>query len=232
MSEDDEVPVESVADQPPARRSRAIRTGRLEALSDGIFAIAITLLVLDLAVPADASKDLLKALAEQWPSYLTYVVSFATIGAIWLGHTIITEYLELADATLIRLNLFVLLVVSFLPFPTRLLGDYIRQPGAERVAATVYGLNLLLATVALSLLWRYSVRANLVRPDMSDREVQFLTTRITPGMGGYVVLILLGLFLPVVAVFGYLVIAVFLILPFASMWLRPKPPRRPQAQPH
>lgn len=224
MSEDDEVSADPT-NSSPRGRARGIQTGRVEALSDGIFAIAITLLVLDIAVPANASSDLLRALLHQWPAYLAYVVSFATIGAIWIGHTIVTEYLDRADATLIRLNLLLLLVVSFLPFPTRLLGDYIREPGAERVAATVYGLNLLVATLALALLWRYAVRARLVRPIATDKELQFLDSRITPGIGGYVLLIVIGLFLPVVAVIGYFVIALFLILPFAHVWLKPRPPR-------
>lgn len=225
MSGDDEASAELADGGTPRRRARGIQTGRVEALSDGIFAIAITLLVLDLAVPANASNDLLRALLDEWPAYLAYVVSFATIGAIWIGHTIVTEYLDRADATLIRLNLLLLLVVSFLPFPTKLLGEYIREVGAERVAATVYGINLLVATLALALLWRYAVRANLVRPIATDKELQFLNSRITPGIGGYMLLIVIGLFLPVVAVVGYFVIALFLILPFAHVWLKPRPPR-------
>jgi len=226
MSEDDEVDAESMPDQPPERRKRAIRSGRMEALSDGVFAIAITLLVLDLAVPSSSGPNLRHALWQQWPSYLAYVVSFATIGAIWIGHTVITEYLDHADPVLIRLNLLLLLVVSFLPFPTRLLGEYIQEEQAERVATTVYGLTLLLASAALSLLWRYAVRAHLVVPDATDEELELLTARVTPGLGGYVLLLVLGLFLPVAAVVGYLLVALFLILPFTHRWLRPRPPRQ------
>ncbi len=112
---------------PPPRR-RGFRTGRLEAFSDGVFAIAVTLLVLDIAVTGDAGRDLLRAIGSLWPSYLAYVASFSTIGAAWLGHNAITEYLERADAAFVRLNLLLLLLVSFLPFPTRLVADYIR-PG-------------------------------------------------------------------------------------------------------
>src|SRR5215831_20793881 len=88
---------------------RRMRTQRMEAFSDGVFAIAITLLVLDLAIPVGAGRaDLLHAFLAQWPSYLAYVVSFTTIGAIWLGHSLITEYLEQADGILVRLNLVLL----------------------------------------------------------------------------------------------------------------------------
>ncbi|BCJ75893.1 hypothetical protein CS0771_54370 [Catellatospora sp. IY07-71] len=90
-----------------------------------MFAIAITLLVLEIAVPEAPQQDLLRALLDEWPSYLAYLVSFATIGAIWLAHTAITEYLHHADPWLMRLNLLLLMVVAFLPFPTKLLADNI-----------------------------------------------------------------------------------------------------------
>lgn len=203
-----------MSDEQPLAGARRLRTARLEAFSDGVFAIAITLLVLDVAVPAGSEKNLLRAVADEWPIYLAYIVSFATIGAIWLGHTVITEYLERADPVLFRLNLLLLLFVSFLPFPTRLLGDYVRVDEAERVATTIYGLTLLMCVALLFAVWRYAVHARLVRPDAADEEVETLTNRLTPGLGGYVALIVLGLFLPVVAVMGYLVIAIFVLLPF------------------
>jgi uncharacterized membrane protein len=120
MSEEDEA-------SPTSDRPRLRRTARLEAFSDGVFAIAITLLVLDLAVPAaqHSARHLLQAIGDEWPGYLGYVVSFATVGALWLGHNAITDYLDRADTTLLRLNLLLLLFVSFLPFPTRMLSEYV-----------------------------------------------------------------------------------------------------------
>jgi uncharacterized membrane protein len=186
----------------------------MEAFSDGVFAIAITLLVLDIAVPLGAGqRDLLGAVFAQWPSYLAYVVSFSTVGAIWLGHSLITEYLEQADGILVRLNLVLLLVVSFLPFPTRLLAEYLSSDNPERVAVIIYGMTLLAAVTLLSLLWRYAVRARLVRADAGDDELIALTGRLTPGLAGYVFLLGLGLFKPVLAVIGYLLIALFVIFP-------------------
>ncbi len=137
-------------DESEPRTPTGYRTGRMEAFSDGVFAIAITLLILDIAVPAGSEDDLLGALGDQWPSYLAYTVSFATIGAVWFAHTVITEYLDHADSVLIRLNLLLLLVVSFLPFPTRLLAEYAGESEPERIAATVYGVNLLLTMVMVS----------------------------------------------------------------------------------
>ena len=175
------------------RKSGRIRTARLEAFSDGVFAIAITLLVLDIAVPS-GSSNLLRSFAAEWPVYLAYFVSFATIGAIWLGHNVMTEYLHQADMAFTRLNLLLLLLVSFLPFPTRLLAEYISDDQGERIAITIYGVNLLLASVLLSVMWRYCIRAGLVRPDAADKDVEVLTKRLTPSVGGYVLLIVAGLF--------------------------------------
>ena len=113
-----------------------LRVARMEAFSDGVFAIAITLLVLELSIPPGSEEHFLRAVLDQWPSYLAYVVSFATIGAIWLGHNSITHYLHSANTTFLRLNLALLLVVSFLPFPTRLLAENLGSRASERVAAT------------------------------------------------------------------------------------------------
>ena len=219
-------------EEPPSQpRRRGFRTGRLEAFSDGVFAIAVTLLVLDIAVSANAGHHLLRAITDLWPSYLAYVVSFSTIGAAWLAHNAITEYLERADAAFVRLNLLLLLFVSFLPFPTRLLADYIGHDSPERVAVTFYGLSLLLTTTMLLVLWRYAVWARLVRPDLADEEIELLTQRLTPGLGAYLVLIVSGLFIPVIAVIGYLGIALYYIIPFrrVSASIRPGHKRRKRA---
>lgn len=173
-------------------KAPSFRTTRMEAFSDGVFAIAITLLVLEIAVPSGSEGDLLGAVVGQWPTYLGYLVSFSTIGAVWLEHTVITEYLDHATSVLIRLNLLLLMVVSFLPFPTRLLGEYIGEDEPERVAVTIYGLNLLLASAAVSLLWRYAVRERLIRSDIADSDVKMLTRRLTPGLAGYVVVMRSG----------------------------------------
>jgi len=221
-------------EEPPSQpRRRGFRTGRLEAFSDGVFAIAVTLLVLDIAVSANAGQHLLRSIIDLWPAYLAYVVSFSTIGAAWLAHNAITEYLDRADAAFVRLNLLLLLFVSFLPFPTRLLADYIGEDSPERVAATFYGISLLLTTTMLLVLWRYAVHAGLVRPDAADEEIQLLTQRLTPGLGGYLVLIVAGLFLPVIAVIGYLAIALYYIIPFRrlSAGFMPKRRRRDRVGP-
>ena len=231
MSTEEPQPVAAPEPQPeaeaapePRPRLRGFRTGRLEAFSDGVFAIAVTLLILDIGVSGTAGHDLGAAIRGLWPSYLAYIASFSTIGAAWLAHNAITEYLDRADAAFVRLNLLLLLFVSFLPFPTRLVAEFIRQDKAERVAVTFYGIVLLLSSTLLLVLWRYAVRAKLVRPDLADEEIELLTQRLTPGLGAYLVLIVSGLFVPVIAVIGFLGIALYYIIPFRRLSASILPP--------
>ena len=189
----------------------------MEAFSDGVFAIAITLLVLEIGIPEGSEGDLWGAIVHEWPSYLAYLVSFGTIGVVWLEHTVVTEYLDHATSALVRLNLLLLLVVSILPFTTGLLAEYVGEESSARVAVTVYGVNLFVVSVTVSLLWRYVVREGLVRPDAEESDVRMLTRRLTPGLAGYVAVIVAGLFLPVVAVFGYLAIAVYFLIPWHAL---------------
>jgi uncharacterized membrane protein len=203
----------AVSGEATGERKPELRTGRLEAFSDGVFAIAITLLVLEISIPAGSEDDLFGAFVDQWRSYLAYVVSFATIGVRWLEHAVITEYVVRADAVLVRLNLLLLMVVSFIPFPTQMLAEYGGDEDAGPIATTIYGITLLAAAALVSVVWGYAVETRLVRPDMAKELIHDLTTRLTPGIAGYVVMILLGWFFPTVAVLGYLVIAIFLLVP-------------------
>jgi TMEM175 potassium channel family protein len=190
-----------------------VRLSRMEAFSDGVFAIAITLLVLELSIPEGPEGHLLRAVLSLWPSYLAYIVSFATIGATWLGHNSITHYMHGANTSFLRVNLALLLVVSFLPFPTKLVAEYLGSRDDEKVAATIFGVTLLAVMSLLSVLWTLAVRGQLVHPDTADEEITLLSQRLKPSLAIYLVLIVVGWFVPLVAVVGYLVIAFFLIFP-------------------
>jgi TMEM175 potassium channel family protein len=192
---------------------RVVRLSRMEAFSDGVFAIAITLLVLELSVPESSEGHLLRSVLDLWPSYLAYIVSFATIGATWLGHNSITHYMHGANATFLRVNLALLLVVSFLPFPTKLVAEYLGSREDEKVAATIFGVTLLAVTSLLSVMWTLAVRHQLVHPATGDEEITLLSRRLRPSLALYLVLIVVGWFIPLVAVIGYLVVAFFLIFP-------------------
>lgn len=202
---------------PDPGRPLSLRSTRMEFFSDGVFAIAITLLVLDIGVPEDSEQHLFLDILDQWPAYLAYLVSFASIGGIWSAHVVITEYLGRVTTTLVRLNLLLLMAVAFLPYPTELLAYYIDQDSQERVAVTFYGVCLITCALLLSVNWRYSIRAGLVRGDAAQRDIRALSGRLTPSLAGYIAMIALGLFFPILAVLGYFVLAVIIMVPFGAL---------------
>jgi TMEM175 potassium channel family protein len=202
-------------DPTPSDESRWLRTGRMEAFSDGVFAIAITLLVLDLAVPSPEAVR--HGLIEEWPMYMAYVVSFASIGAAWIEHSTITDHLDRAGTVLLRLNLLLLFFVSVLPFPTKMLGEFAGTVDAERVAVTIYGINLFAISGMTSVVWRHSVAERLIGDHHPEEHVRAVTAKLTPSLWFYVLAIGTGLLAPRVAVFLYLVIAFFLLIPFRAM---------------
>jgi uncharacterized membrane protein len=186
-----------------------VGTTRLEAFSDGVFAIAITLLVLDLAIGASGSPW--DRVVDGWPFYLAYAVSFMTIGAAWIAHTLITDLLAEADLTLLRINLLLLLVVGVLPFPTRLVAESIEDLDGERLFVALYGLTFLAMRLLLSALFRYARREQLFTPDADTSGVG--TQSVWLAVVGYGVAILIGLVFPVIAVALYCAIAVVLVVP-------------------
>ena len=196
------------ADTPRTRRS--LGTGRMEAFSDGVFSIAATLLVLDIALhpPGTALEQVLKA----WPFYLAYLVSFLTIGAGWLAHTALTDRLVRTDPLLLRINLVLLLVVAFLPFPTKLVADALHNEASERVFVTMYGLSLLTIRILGYALDAYASHEHLYAPPEEGEEQADEPRELLPVLGGYIAAILIGLALPPVAVAIYFVVAVFMIL--------------------
>ncbi|MBS1907922.1 MAG: DUF1211 domain-containing protein [Actinobacteria bacterium] len=225
-----ETPEPSEAGSATRRTPRRYKSDRMIGLSDGVFAFAITLLVLDLVVPAATAGDVWNELLHGWPQFLAFVISFATIGAAWLAHTAITDHLVRTDSTFARLNLLVLLLVSFMPYPTRFLSTFIQSDHPERIAVTVYGAAVLILMGLLYLLWWYARREGHFDPDTADQELTLFTRRMIPAISCYVVLIALGWFFPVVAVVGYAVIAFLFIVPFRARHVRttsrPQPPQR------
>jgi TMEM175 potassium channel family protein len=192
--------------------------GRTEAFTDGVMAIVITLLVLELSVAAGSEEDLLQAILDQWPSYLAYFTSFFTVGAFWLRHHAITNAMRGVDAGFIRLNLLAIFFLSFLPFPTKLVAEYLNAENATRVAAVFYGLVLLLTAVSFRILWLHVARnRELLRADIGDERVEELSESLTPSLIAYVVAMLIGLALPHLAVALYFLVAVLIALPIGTL---------------
>jgi uncharacterized membrane protein len=149
-----------------------------------------------------------------WPSYLAYLTSFLTIGGGWLLHTALTEQLARIDQLFLRLNLLVLLAVVFLPFPTRLAAAALANPGGERVYITMYGFTLLAIRLLGSALDAYARFEHLYSSEGADEELRSTQRKFLPVVAGYVIAIIIGLLLPVVAAALYAALAVYLVVPF------------------
>jgi uncharacterized membrane protein len=146
----------------------------MEAFSDGVLAIAITLLVLEIRVPdVKHGESLAHALAQLWPKYATFAVSFITIGIMWINHHVLLDRVARVDRKLLFVNLLLLMSISFVPFPTAVLGDYVRDPTAGHVAAAVYGVNMFVVGCAFLAMWRHLLAHPELRgPTFTDDDVR------------------------------------------------------------
>jgi uncharacterized membrane protein len=192
-------------------------TGRLEAFSDGVFAIAATLLVLEFTV--NANKDLGQQLLHIWPSYLAYVTSFVTIGIIWMNHHHTVSLLGRVDRTFLFINILLLLTIAFLPFPTKLVGEDLRH-GGEEAAVLDYTATLLLMAVLHQFWWQYARRGRrLIRDDVVDSALEAVDRSYLAGVPSYGVAFVVAFFFPLAAVFITFGIAAF-YLPSAALFDR------------
>src|SRR5262249_26281941 len=141
-------------------------TNRIEAFSDGMFAIAITLLILEVKVPAAEQGRLAAALLRQWPSYLAFCLSFAYIGIMWMNHHRMFTHIRRSNDTLLLLNLLLLLGVTAVPFPTAVLAAHLGTP-EQRTAALLYNGVFIVSAVLFNVLWRYAVSHHLLDKNLT-----------------------------------------------------------------
>jgi len=219
---------------------------RVEIFSDGVFAIAITLLVLDISVAPSDYDHLRHALAHEWPAYLAYVTSFLTVGSVWIAHHSLFGRLRFIDPVLLRLNLLLLMTAAFLPFPTSVLAQALHHGGtAERTAVVFYGAAALLIELLLRAAEQYATSRSDVLMDPTATEVMtqpiVAHTRLTGWRRWastllYAAGILFGVFLfPRLAVIGYLAVGIRSLFVAGSAgrlslnfgWLIPKRWTRP-----
>ena len=176
-----------------AEAASTIGTGRLEAFSDGVFAVAITLLVLDLKVAGPGHGSLAGQLSAAWPQEASYLVSFMVIGIIWINHHTLMARYAAVDRPLLFLNLLLLLFVTVIPFPTSLLAQYLREGGRDsHIAAALYGAVMEGMGLSFSALFAWG-----------GRHPELLVDRVTPsrhrmalrqfGLGSVVYLIAIGI---------------------------------------
>jgi uncharacterized membrane protein len=195
-------------------------TGRLEAFSDGVFAIAATLLVLEFAVTSGPqSPPLGTQLLHLWPSYLAYATSFITIGIIWMNHHHTVSLMARADRTLLFLNILLLLTIAFLPFPTKLVAQYLRKDG-EEVAALAYAATFVVMATLHQVWWQYARRnRRLIAEETPDAALRAVDRAYIVGVPMYGTVFVLAFFSPLAAVFLTFAIAAF-YLPSAALFDR------------
>ena len=190
-------------------------TSRVEAFSDGVFAIAITLLILELHVPTElpAGRDLFGALFDLWPKIATFLTSFATIGIMWINHHRLFIHIRRADNGLLVSNLLLLLMVTIVPFPTAILGDYLGGEQAAQ-AAMIYSGAFVLTAIAFNALWRWASGGNRLLDRHADRKaVAAITRQYAFGPAFYAVAFVLALVSPWASLALNFGLAAFFALP-------------------
>lgn len=200
-------------------------TGRLEAFSDGVFAIVNTLLVLELHVPAPGAHSLASELGALWPTYAAFLASFLVVGICWLNHHAVIGLLSTTTHGLQVANLVLLLTVTVLPFPTAVLGSYARGGTAadHRTGVLLYGGASIAMSLGFQLLWRYVLHhPELHRPGVTRAQLSTRDRRYTIGLAAY----------PLVTLLGLISTPLFLVLmlALAFLFLLPTPDTRVAAQ--
>jgi uncharacterized membrane protein len=190
---------------------------RLETFCDGVFAIAITLLILEIQVPTPervhAVGGLLPALAALWPSYLGYLIGFLTIGIMWTNHHAIFQYVRRSDRYFLMINVVFLMLIAFLPFPTALLAAYLAEADDRATAIVVYGATVWCIALAYNAVWWYAVRRGLLDPAADQEAVRTISTRYKLGPLAYAGVILLVFLSPWASLVGHFALAAFYLLP-------------------
>jgi uncharacterized membrane protein len=202
-----------------------MRTTRLEFFSDGVFAIVITLLVIEIRLPERWVGALGPTLAGLWPSYLAYAISFIVIGAIWINHHGMFLHIDKTDNGFLLLNVLQLMVIAFIPFPTAVLAQSIAARSGMTVATTFYGAALVAVGISVNLMWRYAVRNDLLKKNLPDEKVKLLTRRFLMGPASYLVATLAALIVPWAA------LAIFVGINVYFLWPRWKKKRSPTRTP-
>jgi uncharacterized membrane protein len=198
-------------------------TTRLETFSDGVFAIAATLLVLVLELGVEGRHDLGSELTHIWPSYLAYVTSFLTIGIIWMNHHHTVSLLGRVDRTMLFVNNVLLLIVAFFPFPTKLVAGYLNEPG-EQAAAIAYASTLVLMAATHEVWWQYARRGRrLIGEHVSEAALRSVDLAYAPGVFMYGAVLVVAFFSPLASVALTLAIAAF-YLPSAALFERSSQP--------
>jgi uncharacterized membrane protein len=196
-----------------------VSTSRLEAFSDGVIAVAITLLVLNIDLPElKENQSLFSGLIGQWPVYAAYVVSFLTIGIIWINHHVMIARLREADRTILFLNLLLLMSIAVLPFATRLMAAYLRQSHGQHLATGIYAGSFLVMAVFFSMLNRHILltKAHLLHSELPVEQRRQILYRSISGVVPYAIATLLAVVSAYLSLAICAALAIFYALPIGS----------------
>ena len=161
-------------------------TGRIEAFSDGVFAVAITLLVFNIRLPELRSGGQLgEQLLTQWTSYAAYVVSFVTVGIFWANHHHMFHFIKGSNHLLAMVNVLFLMCISFLPFSTSLAAAFVRSPGSRRTAVLVYVGTFLSSALLFTAVWLFAVWQRLIEQYLDSSAVRIMTRKYFSGVVSY-----------------------------------------------
>jgi uncharacterized membrane protein len=189
-------------------------TARLETFADGVMAIAITLLILDVKVPRLAGPSLRHALAEQWPSYVAFVASFLTIGIIWVNHHHMFKLIDRTTHAFLMLNVVFLMTICFLPFPTALVAEYVRSPDARSLATAVYAGTMTAIAIMFNVVWRYAGTGHrLLVPGISDESLAKMNRDYLAGPVVYTVTAIIAFIEPYISLAIIVALCVYWLLP-------------------
>jgi uncharacterized membrane protein len=190
-----------------------LNTSRIETFADGVFAIAATLLILNVdAQISEDVHDLGTELLHIWPSYLAYAVSFVTIGIMWINHHTVMSQIDRTDRRFLVATVGLLLCIAFVPFPTRLVAEHIRGEGAQD-AALAYGFTMVATAIMFSITWFYASRGKrLLRPDADPAIVTGISRSYLPGPFIYLAATLIAFASPTTSVVLFMAIALFYVI--------------------
>jgi len=187
-------------------------TARIEAFSDGVFAIATTLLILEIKVPSPGTADLGRQLLRQWPSYVAYVISFAFIGIMWINHHRLFTHIKRFDHLLMVFNLLLLLGITWVPYPTAVLAQHWGYSG-QKAAALLYQGTYFVIAVFFNILWRHANRAHLFGQDFDSSATERISKRYAVGLISYLICIALVWVSVPASLLGNVALAVFFAVP-------------------
>src|SRR5262245_11736393 len=197
-------------------------TMRLEAFSDAVFAITITLLVLEIRPPTDYT-NLLHGLLALWPSYLAYAVTFLFIGQVWANHHVMFDHITAADRVVLLFNTLLLMAVAFLPFATSVLAGALRSGEGQRTAVTFYGIAFDVTALTFNAVWQYARRHGLLSEPLDSAGAIAIGRRFQLALAWLTTGALLGLLLPILGVVVIAAFNAFYWLPIRGESPRPQP---------